>query len=178
MAWPNLYARGPEQIERAEKDNYTHIISNVDLHDQNMMFGSLNADGSPEHRLTPILKMIDVGECQRQRTRGESQWLTKTAALLDGIADQISDLVTAGLRTSARDVPLDAELSNLAMMSSWDQADLRVVAADVIAAVSTRTQAWYRERYPGYNVDLESDASIRDLVKAIFFDADRISTRL
>lgn len=98
MAWPNPYATGKERIEEVEQDFYTHVISNVDLHDENsklspiigplglatflyglavdtkpwkiVMFGNLNTDGSLEHQLTPTLKMIDVGECQRQRTRG------------------------------------------------------------------------------------------------------------
>ncbi|KAK8127534.1 kinase-like domain-containing protein [Apiospora sp. TS-2023a] len=171
MAWPNPYATGAERIEELEQDFYTHIISNVDLHDENMMFGSLNSDGSLEHQLTPILKMIDMGECQRQRTRGESQWLMKTAVLLDGISDHVQILVDRALRTSEEALPVDPELSDLATLSLGDQPDIRELAAGVIAAVTTRTETWYRARYPGIKTEQESDASVRDFVNALFFDA-------
>ncbi|KAK8060390.1 hypothetical protein PG996_010320 [Apiospora saccharicola] len=171
MAWPNPYATGKERIEEMEQDFYTHIISNVDLHDENMMFGSLNSEGSLEHQLTPILKMIDVGECQRQRTRGESQWLMKTAVLLDGISDHVQIMVDRALRTSEEALPVDPELSDLATLSLGEQPDIRNLAAGVIAAVTTRTEVWYRARYPGRNTEQESDASVRDFVNALFFDA-------
>lgn len=98
MAWPNPYATGTERIEEVEQDYYTHIISNLDLHDENsklspaitssgltiffytlamdtkpwkiVVFGKIDADGSLEHQLTPILKMIDVGECLKEKTGG------------------------------------------------------------------------------------------------------------
>lgn len=113
----------------------------------------------------------------RQTNYSDEQWLEETTNLLYSISDHISTLRMRGLRTSPNDVPLDTEIVNLAMMSDRDEVDLRAVARDVLAAVTTRTEAWYREKYPrGYNVDVESDASIRDLVKAIFFDADGSST--
>ncbi|KAK8033338.1 hypothetical protein PG991_002736 [Apiospora marii] len=176
MAWPNPYSTGKERIEEVEQDFYTHIISNLDLHDENMVFGNVDADGSLEHQLTPILKMIDVGECQRQRTRGEDQWLIKTGGLIDTISDHVQTMVTRALRTTAEAVPLDPELNELATISLGDGPDLREVAVGVIIAVSMRTEDWYRERYPGHNTAQESDDYVRDLVNAIFFDADWTTT--
>ncbi|KAK7958241.1 hypothetical protein PG988_013089 [Apiospora saccharicola] len=140
MAWPNPYATGKERIEEMEQDFYTHIISNVDLHDENNVYS-------------------------------ESQWLMKTAVLLDGISDHVQIMVDRALRTSEEALPVDPELSDLATLSLGEQPDIRNLAAGVIAAVTTRTEVWYRARYPGRNTEQESDASVRDFVNALFFDA-------
>lgn len=85
-------------------------------------------------------------------------------------------MVTHALRTTAEAVPLDPELNELATISLGDQPDLREVAVGVIIAVSMRTEAWYRERYPGHNTEQESDDYVRNLVNTIFFDADLTAT--
>lgn len=88
-------------------------------------------------------------------------------------------MITRALRESEQAeqvVPLDPELSDLANISLGEQPDLRNVAAGVIAAVSTRTEAWYCQKYPGRKTEQESDASVRDLVNAIFFNADQTAT--
>ncbi|KAK8080624.1 hypothetical protein PG997_008442 [Apiospora hydei] len=166
VAWPNTYSSGTERIEEVERDNYAHIISNTDLHDENMMFSNLDTDGSLEHQLTPVLKMIDMGDCQRQRIIDFTAYPTI-----------YQPFVCVGLRKSPNEVPLDTEIAHLAMMSDRDEVDLRVVARDVLTFVTTRTEAWYRAKYPReYNVDLKTDAAVRNLVNAVFFDADRTST--
>ena len=47
MAWPNPYATGKERIEEMEQDFYTHIISNVDLHDENSKSSLIDTFSGP-----------------------------------------------------------------------------------------------------------------------------------
>ncbi|KAK7956131.1 uncharacterized protein PG986_005353, partial [Apiospora aurea] len=161
LAWPNTYSSGTERIE-VERDNYAHIISNADLNDEN------------SRKPTKICTQ----SCSNRQTHcSDTQWMEMTTNQLYSISDHISTLRMCGLRKSPNEVPLDTEIAHLALMSDRDEVDLRIVARDVLTFVTTRTEAWYRAKYPrGYNVDPESDAAIRDLVNAVFFDADGTST--
>ncbi|KAK6853300.1 hypothetical protein PG995_010112 [Apiospora arundinis] len=222
LAWPDSYASGDTRIEEVEEGNYPmYIITNPDLHDTNseltpfliitsfgpekllLMFGDLAADGSLEHQMVPILKMIDLGECQRERTRGqvlqipqqvkiwtrplsnrctccsEQEWLNKTSdSIATLLSFHIETLCERGARTSPNDVPLDPELQVLADMTSMEQVDIRRLSEVVIDAVATRTESWYQTKHPGLDASIESDTSVQELVRSVFFDADETFTRI
>ena len=59
------------------------------------------------------------------------------------------------------------------MVAGQNSADLRQLVAGVTDAVATRTQIWYQRKYPQLDASLESNESVRGLVRSIFFDADQ-----
>ncbi|KAK7937702.1 uncharacterized protein PG986_014570 [Apiospora aurea] len=68
---------GPVRLETAP-DDVPHpqtVLYNTDMHTNNLMFGSYDYDeNGTEHKLSPILKMIDLGSVERVDTSEDSEW--------------------------------------------------------------------------------------------------------
>ncbi|KAK8022491.1 hypothetical protein PG993_013258 [Apiospora rasikravindrae] len=78
---------GPVRLETAPDDrpHPETVLYNTDMHTNNMMFESYDYDGNgTEHKLSPTLKMIDLGSVERVDTSNEWNRISENLVSLAG----------------------------------------------------------------------------------------------
>ncbi|ETS87414.1 hypothetical protein PFICI_01242 [Pestalotiopsis fici W106-1] len=170
--WPGNDKLPPE-VWPAGTDPTAHICHS-DLHIENVVFGEL--DGS-EHDLVPILKVIDFGCADRydlkdeqQKKEYESLKIDHTNVFSMGCCKTFAGALFEKGSSQITNPKLDSDLAVLVARCLSDevatQPNLRNMAIGTATAIRVRTEAHYVGRPE------ETDESIRQLLKAVMFDAE------
>ncbi|KAI0968312.1 hypothetical protein F4678DRAFT_474467 [Xylaria arbuscula] len=69
MAWP---PEGPDVVFEVPTQSEPWTLAHMDMHNNNVMFGNID-DNEAEHRVMPVVKLIDLGEAL-ERPVGESRF--------------------------------------------------------------------------------------------------------
>ncbi|KAI1865120.1 hypothetical protein JX265_008167 [Neoarthrinium moseri] len=176
FAWPDAHDESKVELEDPRDEVPRSICYNPDIGSGNLVFGPFVPDDiNLEHRLTPVLKMIDLGLVERRDTPHKKAWSKLVSMSIRLIGEQMFMINGVG-RGADPDPTLDSDLEKIVswcMSSSEDdRPQLLELAIWVSNAVKGRDAAWYREQMPGPANDGEEDESILNLVHELIINAN------
>ncbi|KAI0121598.1 hypothetical protein BJ170DRAFT_698260 [Xylariales sp. AK1849] len=176
LAWPDVHREGDVRLEHIQHNIPAGILFNGDIQAGNLVFGRFIPDDcTTEHRLTPILKMIDLGVVARRKTSNEAQWSSAVSEVVQMIGDEMFMLLGIG-RPADPDPTLDPDLENIVTwcmdMDENQRHALSELAMWIDSAIRGRMAAFYRE--PGQVA--EEDDAIQALIYKLIVNADTTAT--
>ncbi|KAK7920100.1 hypothetical protein PG985_008122 [Apiospora marii] len=139
------------------------------------MFGSFGDDEfEAEHRLSPILKMIDLGSVERVDISREEEWHRISENLINLAGSRFFPLFETSQSLGAQQI--DPELRDLVMVCTrkagtfrdrgWSLRDLD----DMVQRGFERGPEYYRDTL-GMEGDAEEDDAVVRVVRELFLDA-------
>ncbi|ETS76750.1 hypothetical protein PFICI_12137 [Pestalotiopsis fici W106-1] len=177
MAWSKVHVSGTHQLEEIQSNIPDMIHFNSDMHSQNMVFGDFDPN-SPhlEHRLSPMLKMIDLGYIARKKTANEAIWKHNVGELIWQVGNEMKTIVLAGARISLEDKNLDSDLIKIVRWcedpSSSKRPSLQDLHEWVGRAITGRDADWYKKEMPDpWANSLEEDDAVRQYVVELIVNA-------
>ncbi|KAK8007354.1 hypothetical protein PG989_001344 [Apiospora arundinis] len=179
MAYAEQTKDGPIQMETPTDGSHPQpILYNTDMHTNNLMFGSFgNSESEIEHRLSPIVKMIDLGSIERIDTSRDTDWNLQSENLISMVSNVFLNIYNINQRQlgSARSDPELKELLDVCtrrgdstmrdMGWSFQDVDERVQRGFL------KGPAQYQESL-GVEDGTEDDEVVLAVVKELFFDAE------
>ncbi|KAK6209425.1 hypothetical protein LQW54_006278 [Pestalotiopsis sp. IQ-011] len=168
-AWSEVHVTGTSKLEEMQEGHPKMIYTNTDMHGGNMVFGDFVPDSPDhEHRLSPILKMIDLGFIYKTKTETEEKWKATVKEMTMTIGEEMRLLLEVGNRPTK---DLDSDLKKIVTWCNRRKRDycpdLEELVPWVENAVKGRDAAWYKREMPNMSGEAllsEEDDSIRQYV--------------
>ncbi|KAI0126714.1 kinase-like domain-containing protein [Xylariales sp. AK1849] len=181
LSWPDAFQQGESRLEKIQDDVPDYIYQNTDVHVDNLMIGSFDENDSvSEHRLAPIIKMIDLGMVQRRQTTTQEEWQKLTSETVHTMGVVMSDLLEVGQSKnmpsfSWPDSELDSLVRRCVSVRPETRPTWRYLLTTIEHTIQGRTADYYTDTLGGDGAQEEDDA-IMELTREFILDADTESS--
>ncbi|KAK8057304.1 MFS general substrate transporter [Apiospora saccharicola] len=179
---------GPVRLETAQPDPHPEsVLVNTDMHPDNLMFGTYNPsdESDTEHRLSPCLKMIDLGSVDWVDTSEDKEWERISENIVSLVSNRFDALLQTCDMFSAK--PIDTDLTKfveICTRSGFTRSGRTTFRTKgwtlqglfrFVQRGCARDAAYYRDKY-GATDGSEDDENIQALVRDLLMNADDSGT--
>ncbi|KAF2995143.1 hypothetical protein E8E14_003499 [Neopestalotiopsis sp. 37M] len=177
IAWSRVHVAGTDKLEEIQDSIPKMIHYNGDLHSGNVVFGDFNPNCREfEHRLSPIMKMIDLGYIEKTKTANDAIWRSNVSELIWHIGNEMRNVICSGTRTSLDDRSLDSDLVQIVRYCEdgivAKRPSLQELHEWVGNAIRNRDAGWYKTNMPDPAANaLEEDNAVRQYVIDLIVNA-------